>query len=345
MSLRLAIKSYLLVALTIGATSLTQADPPSVSQPAQITTAHPEACNVDEFWIVSTRSLGCDPGVVNPLRDASFKRCIAGGTWQPSAFSQLTEKNVALTCVFVHGNRIPCDDVVKRGMWVYRKLRCGMPDNCRMKFVMWSWPTSPKEGPLRDARRYLGRSDVESFYLGCFLSHLDPDQRVSLAGFSLGAKVIAGSFHLMAGGTLNGRALSNLPPRTVQPRATFFAAAIHDNWLHRGNRLELATVQADKILTLFNTKDPALRRYWAIYRGEHPTALGYSGVRNRSHLTNPAVYCERNVSGSVGKEHALKAYLDSDVASSLMRYQMLWKDDPVDIQVVASSAPSNNAVP
>ena len=111
------------------------------------------------------------------------------------------------TWIFVHGNQIPPEEAIKRGMAVYRRVRADAPSAGPIRFVIWSWPSERNTNRLRDANIKQNRTNVESFLLGSYLAAIASDHPVRLIGYSFGARIVGGALHLASGGQLDGHCL------------------------------------------------------------------------------------------------------------------------------------------
>jgi hypothetical protein len=216
---------------------------------------------------------------------------------------------------------------INRGWAVYHEWVRREVNDVPLTFVIWSWPSSQIRGPLRDVRVKAARTDVECVYLAHLLSAMPPDARISLTGHSYGARIICGAAHLLAGCRLGCFRLDGEiagPPRNM--RAVLTAAAMHNYWLSPGCYHGCALTQMERVLNLYNTRDPALRFYRFIERGSRPAALGYTG----------AIICgggdgladrvdEANVVCLVGKEHNFLRYLCCPAITNLAAAYVLFQ--------------------
>ena len=122
--------------------------------------------------------------------------------------------------------------------------------------------------------------------------------------------------HLLAGGALNGYCLAGLIPRRHLSRGIFTASAIHNNWLLPNAPHGRALDQAESLLFINNSCDPALRRYRFIDHSR-PDAIGYNGAMidaARRHKVKQIDAC-----GSVGKTHDANIFMRAGALLSSMR--------------------------
>jgi hypothetical protein len=235
-------------------------------------------CPGDEFWLISTRHLAEVP--CRELHAQLQVERMEQGAWRSASLGEFAASGdpEAVTVFYVHGNRYAPHHAVEHGQLVRQRLReCG--GAAPMRFVIWSWPSERMPGLLHDCRAKAERCDLEGYYLGTVLSHLPPHARISLVGFSFGTRIISGSLHVLGGGELEGRAL---PGEYVAPRlpvrAAMLAPACHNTWFLPGDFHEQALTQVDRLLVLYNSRDPILRRYRLLAPDASPQALGYTGL-------------------------------------------------------------------
>ena len=251
-------------------------------------------------------------------------RCI-DGQWCEASLEQLWEGTDAITTVFVHGNRIDPNWARRHGWMVYRQLACGARPDERIRFVIWSWPSDRVVGPIRDARIKAQRANSEGYLLGWFLGHFPSESRLSLIGYSYGARVISGGLHLAGGGTLDGRALP-LPTQKRDVHASFMAAAMHRDGLSKHGLFGFAQRQIGEILLFFNTADPILRRYFWLEKSNRQDALGFAGFY--SEPITPIVN-QLNVANIVGKSHDIERYFSQKRVVTLLRENALWRNEVI----------------
>jgi hypothetical protein len=280
----------------------------------------------DDFWIISTRHIDEIPCQALPSQVRVCHR--EGGCWRRSNLDAFLAGHdpAAVTVFYVHGNRYTAEEAFERGLLIHRYLRQGTKDDVPIRFVIWSWPSDPVPGLLYDVRLKAERTDVEGLYLGTVLSRLPPDALVSIVGFSFGTRVISGALHLLAGGQLEGR---TLPPEYVVPRmplrALLLAPAFQNTWLLPGNFHELALTQVERMLVLYNSADPVLRRYRLISSNANAQALGYTGLVGLERLGPLARRVEQwDLRPEVGHSHNELRYLDSSYFAMGREYA-LWR--------------------
>ncbi|MCA9187566.1 MAG: hypothetical protein KDA99_18185, partial [Planctomycetales bacterium] len=284
----------------------------------------------DEVWLISTRHLGSRPCTTgNCCERFQFWRYVRCQGWVASDAVDFaaTEDPATITTVYVHGNRMEMKYVYDRGFKTYHLMRCGLARDQRLRHVIWAWPSEPVPGTfLKDARAKAERIPVQSYFLACWLARINPDQRVSIMGYSYGARLVMGAMHLLGGGTLDGRKLGPPPNGTfVAPRVVIWAAAMANHWPEPGDVNGQALCAVDHLLLLYNTTDPVLRRYPRLEPSDHCPALGYTGMTRRTLLTDcDHKVCQFNAARYVGRHHDWQRYADSNYLMARIRYYALW---------------------
>ena len=103
------------------------------------------------------------------------------------------------------------------------------------------------------------------------------------------------------------------------------APAFQNTWLMPGAFHSRALAQVDRMLVLYNPRDPILRRYRLIAPGAGAQALGYTGLVGLEPLGPLAGRVDQvNVSDEVGRSHDHDRYLESSYFPSLREY-VLWR--------------------
>ena len=332
---KLALSTLVAAALLIGAPGGAALDGAELSEPCGPTPCACPARSGDEIWWLDTRCLPCLPscgdgvvaGAIDGLKfrryDATTKR------WQTSDREEFFAGPHATwpTCIWVHGDRIDDGKDLEVGWDVYRQLVHCVGTTDPIRFVIWSWP-SQKEitGPYRDAAIKAERAIGAGYRLGWVLSEMPRDVRVSLFGFSFGARVITVALQFAAGGALSGYTLPESQVAAGGYHVALMAAAIDNDWLIPGRRHGRALEAVGEILLLNNGCDWILKRYPKFHhRRSGRDALGYTGM-----VFHPSVAPFRDRIREVdacqylGKEHAWRAYIYTPATMELIRQAVLW---------------------
>jgi hypothetical protein len=267
----------------------------------------------DQIWLISCRGMGC--GRPSQLTgNLQYWLYTPGVGWQRSsheAFLASMQPEVTTT-FYVHGNRVDSAEARRIATAVYGSLsRSAAPDQ-PLQFVLWSWPSERIDaGPLEDIRTKADRTPLAGYYLGWQISQLPPQSRVTLIGYSFGARVVTGSLHLLGGGRLAGDVLTTTIAEKRAPiGAVLIAAAVDDDWLRPGMPHGLATSQIDRLLMINNSADSALRRYHLLYGLRHTVdAMGTFGPAG--YAAGGFVIDQFDAACIVGKEHNWELYFGS----------------------------------
>lgn len=260
-------------------------------------------------------------------------KCDDVNSWQDSQLDDLVQaaKN-SVTVFFIPGNRADWNTAIAEGKAVYKSLTECCPAQ-PIAFVIWSWPADKINGILRDFRVKAWRTDCEGAYLAWLLARLDAlgcdsGCKISLVGYSFGARIAIGALHMWNGGYLAG---TRLPEgdiaRETRVRSVWVAAAEHNYWLQPGSFHGQAYDRIDYAMNLYNACDQALKRYRIVEKRGRPQALGYTGLAGRACFEDGAERIrEYNACCHVGKSHELYNYLyDTKLADLLTRYA-LWQE-------------------
>jgi len=301
----------------------------------------------DEIVVVSTRMLcgSCDPeslrrGVI--VENYAVRDEVGHRRWQQSDLeSFLSFDSSAPTIFYVHGNQITPGEARSQGLAVYRRLAHYGTGDEPIRFVIYSWPSSRVGRLLQDVRVKAVRTGPAGCQLAWLIDQMPAEAHVSMIGFSFGARIVTGSLHVLAGGSLGGR--MKLEERVHAERrpvnVVLIAAAMHAQWLGEGQYHGLAMTRVDQMFMLNNCNDLALRYYrLSTPARDRPQALGLRGPTCIGSEYAAKIHT-RDVSRYAGPQHDLFMYLCAPGASA----QMWAYTDPSalssDAEPVALSAP------
>lgn len=289
--------------------------------------AAPCAAPSIDAWLISTRGLACTNGRLPATGPALhyWQRVDNTGPWQPRTHTDfvVASQEIRTTWVMIHGNRVNSQEAVGYGSQVTNSLVPGHKSGLPLRTITWSWPSDQIHGLAADVRTKAARTPSESFYLGWLVNQMPAPTPVVFIGHSFGARIGTGTMHLLAGGALHGCGLAGYNPGRHLSRGIFTASAIHNNWLLPGAPHGRALDQAESILFINNSCDPALKRYRFIDRSR-PEAIGYCGAMvdaARRHKVKQLDAC-----GSVGKTHDANLFMraGSLIGSMRMFLPMNW---------------------
>ena len=241
--------------------------------------------STDQVLIASTRNYPST--TARTLNFETFVGYTCGANGEPCGVpvSLVEPKQYVSTWIFVHGNQIPPHEATKRGVAVYRRLRSRCENNGPIRFVIWSWPSERDKNRIVDARIKEHRTNVESFFLGSYISAVADQGPMKFIAYSFGSRIVAGGLHLSSGGSIDGRCLSEVAKPVESHRIAFLVAAVDSNGFTSGGRYARALDHASHLLLQNNSRDQALRFYW-VTNPRKPRALGATGMDRRPpHVT------------------------------------------------------------
>jgi hypothetical protein len=265
----------------------------------------------DQVWVLSTRWLGCAGCTIDEPPQIIVQKRTAEQGWTPSSLDEfLTSDDPCMpTCFAIHGNQVESGEALVHGMMAYCRLIACFPEKQPVRFVIWSWPSQKMDGILQDVRIKAARTPTESKYLAWVLNRINPETKVSLVGFSYGARIATGAMHLVAGGTLNGCRLPDVHSDRVHYRVVLIAAAMDSHWLADGAHHGRALDAVESMLLINNGCDHILKRYRFIDRSKSRQALGYDGLAGYS--ARYSKICQMDACGDVGHYHNWYVYFNS----------------------------------
>jgi len=283
-----------------------------------------QALRHDDAWLISTRHLGCPSWKSDSNVDLQVSQYSDSGDWIESDLNSLLASEPCLTVVYVHGNRVSADDAIVRAWNAFSVLQAD-PAAPPMRLIIWSWPSDQIHGQIRDVRYKGARTNTEGEYLAWFLAQVDPAIPLNLIGYSYGARVVTGAMHVLGGGTLTcqGWPMLRASGDRMPINVVLMAAALHNHWLATGGYHDQCWSVLDRILVLYNSCDPVLKRYRFIEKRGRPVALGYGSAWGLD-AEQAARTEQRDVCCSVGKTHSESVFFSStEVIESVQRH-VLW---------------------
>lgn len=262
---------------------------------------------VDVVWRIRTHDLE-DPGPEVRIDSLDIQRS-ANGDWQVASADALRrEAALRTTLIYVHGNRGADALAVARGAELAKQL-AARPATDPFQLVIWSWPSAKTFRGRRDFLHKSERTDTEAWYLAGLLRSFPPEAKVSLLGYSYGARVVTGAAHWLAGGRFEDRELPHRGAslddsrKTPRLRVVLAAPAMHWHWLGADSVHNRALDAIDRLTILYNPSDPALRWFKLIYPCERPQALGRVGISAELLGAAAARVEQWNVEPVVGRVH------------------------------------------
>ncbi len=266
----------------------------------------------DSIWELSTRSL---PDCPQMGVDYAPELCqLTAGAWSLGAIESLRELVASPTgprlVVYVHGNRMPRQQARDRAHIIYQHLVSSA--NCEpICFLALSWPSEQTERLPQDVDRKKRRLNADAYYLANFIGALDVQRPIGYWGYSFGCAIVCGAHHMLAGGSLHGYQLAGPPAARSLDRTSLIAPAFDRQDLTPRGQYHLALVAVDKMVNLYNSVDPILRRFRFFDRSTSPTAAGYAGIlepRSISPLSADRKIVQYDCR-TIGRTHAELDYL------------------------------------
>ncbi|MEM9658358.1 MAG: hypothetical protein AAF961_08360 [Planctomycetota bacterium] len=302
----------------IAALATTSASPCACGQATHAAAVHATpptqipALREDEIILLNTRPLGtrCDPAL---MAEGVYCETFVSTRWARLTWDNVLElaRIPAPTVVYVHGNRVARGEDRAAGLSVYRSIRKRVSPSVPIRYVIWSWPSTPVRGLLKDYRVKAARTEPVGWQLAWAVDQLPPETPLSLVGYSYGARVVSGALHLLAGGALGGLQLPAAPDH-VRPKVTaaYIAAALDASWLSPGGPHGKSLQQIDRLILVNNRRDPAMRFYHLAAESRRARALGYAGpIGVSASSLRLARVVAVDASETVGRSHALERYL------------------------------------
>lgn len=286
-------------------------------RPADATTLRSQ----DEFWIASTRTLPSrilQPGESPPIQWLRYR---ASDGWNCATGTEfLDSAKQGISAFYVPGNRIANETAEQRG-WKFYSTLVEASDELPLRVVVWSWPSDQIRGLRNDVQVKAERTAFESHYLAWVLSQFEHNDRVSLLGYSYGARIISGALHIAAAGGQHDPQLQQKPSPLF--RAVLMASATPNYWMLPGQFHQNTIQQTDQMLILYNPRDIVLKRFYKV--DECSIALGSCGFDASELGAQADRIQQRDVGCEVGSAHQEQRYYCSwRIQSEIQRY-CLWR--------------------
>lgn len=241
----------------------------------------------DSLWEASSRALPDCPQICDEPQLELFE--LQQGCWPVQPLESLKQlistTSGQRVVIYVHGNRMSRQDLHLRALQVYRHLINST--NCEpICFIAYSWPSDRHGRVGHDVAFKRLRINADAYYLASFVQSLKLQQPIGYLGYSFGSAVVCGAHHLLAGGTLYGRQLAELPTQIYPDRISLIAPAFDRQGLTAWGKYSQALVEVEKVVNLYNSVDPILKRFRFFDPGSSPVAAGFAGILDPS-CTSP----------------------------------------------------------
>lgn len=232
----------------------------------------------DSIWEISSRRLSETPEL-GPIPQFDCYN-VAGFRWSASSTNEFLEDvNCSMerrVVFYIHGNWMDQDEARRRATRLYQRLTSSI--ECEpICFVAFSWPSEKHERIAKDIISKKPRLDADSYYLARIVDMLPTEKKCGFLGYSFGSAVLCGSQHLLNGGTLGKLRLEHSPPRPPA-RISLIAPAFDRMSLTLHGRYDQALAGTEKLVNLYNSADPILKRFRFFDRETAPAAAGFAGI-------------------------------------------------------------------
>ncbi|MGL4594700.1 MAG: alpha/beta hydrolase [Thermoguttaceae bacterium] len=182
--------------------------------------------------------------------------------------------------IIIHGNWMKLSDAKVHGIKFHQLAK----DRGDFRLLVWSWPSERELRNIReDAKLKASRADVQARFLAEFLRRLPVQSKVSLIGFSFGAKLASETLQLIAKTAEVSSEDSVLVEHgnighSLRLRTVLLGAAMDQQSLGIGHQYGLALSATEKMLIHVNNEDKTLCYYPLLVGLRGPQAIGKKGV-------------------------------------------------------------------
>lgn len=289
----------------------------------------------DEIWYLNARNLACgsEPGdlskihasLLQPRNGLFASDCLQNG-WRDAGLNELLlshqQSPDRITVIYVHGDRTDEGHCLLRGVQFYQNVF--MPnavDRPAIRFVIWAWRADREVlRPTKDYRRKAERSRIIGKAMAQFVRQFS-DDRLVLAGYSLGCQVFLEAFHELA----QDRPLPESRP-VSRYQLALIAPALEGNFVACQQSCSAVppASRLQRIDIFDNSQDPALKV--ARFNGRRTAPGGNAGIRElalRGNLPSEEIrYFD--LASFVGNHHSIVRYSQTDVLRAQI-INMLWQ--------------------
>lgn len=233
----------------------------------------------DEYWEISSRALpNLEPcTTISPVvfRVSTWDGCCWNASDTGQFQASFADRPTMRTVLYSHGNWMTYENSHARAAYVYSRV--SQRANEPIRFIAYTWPSQRTGRPVRDVYEKADRSNTDTFYFAHLLSSLPEESPLGIIGFSFGGRVVCGGLHMVSGGRLEGR---NSPVWTAprQVRLGLIAPAFDRTWLVANHAYGEAIENVERVVNIYNSRDPVLRRFRFLDRVSAPIAAGFTGL-------------------------------------------------------------------
>ena len=242
-----------------------------------------------DVWIFNTRSASTTRPDEQQYQKISVQRLIQMHERKKSRWQNTSQNEFWLTydpevplIVLVHGNYTSKTEAIESANMLENKFFPGSGKfaGARYRLVIWAWPADTiYKQHLKDAKLKSVFSMKQGEYLAQFLSQLPSDSRVSLVGFSFGARTTCEAVQRLSTNPefFTQQGDENVSPN-IQIRNLLLSPAIDQISLAPRFRYGNVIPTSQQSIVLYNPRDFALRLYPFLTGCNGPKALGRTGI-------------------------------------------------------------------
>ncbi|MDR2706079.1 MAG: alpha/beta hydrolase [Planctomycetaceae bacterium] len=254
-----------------------------------------------DTWFADTRSAttGLEHLTVKKLDNGNGNQ--SSSVWRSASLEELLETQIPQKplLIVIHGNWMTSAEARKYGI----AFDCLLEKFGEHRLLIWSWQSEKISCGIRirkDVLTKARRADDQAAYLVSFLQKLKPNSKVSLIGFSFGAKLVCNTLQTLA----DTKELGN----ELLIRSVLLAGALDCGSLTPNGQYNQALSVTEKMLIHVNPDDETLCFYPLLVRIGGPQAIGKKGasLNGLSEEFRQKIKSV-NVARQLGTEHAFTA--------------------------------------
>lgn len=257
-----------------------------------------------DIWIIETGLASATNPTAEEAQKITARRRTQNGWETVSVRNMYGEMGDNLPIlIYVHGNRATAEDAITGGEEIMKHL----PADKSYRLIIWHWDT--QKSRLRVKNEYAEKAymaDFQGVYFAHFVQNIPSNTRVTLIGYSFGARTVLNGLHLLGGGQFAGQKLPiNEQNGTADFCALLLASATDNTDLAATGRFSLATKSAQNIYVTVNAIDPALKFYPKI----SPLSASAMGITGAVYAPNPDNNAKIKHLPVSKKTHKMKEYI------------------------------------
>ncbi|MDR2755812.1 MAG: alpha/beta hydrolase [Planctomycetaceae bacterium] len=219
--------------------------------------------------------------------------------WRSATLEEFQETHVSQKplVIVIHGNWMSSGNALSYGK-IFDHFLEKIEQSQEFRLLIWSWPSERILcGIRKDVLTKACRADEQAEYLVSFLQKLKQNSKVSLIGFSFGARLVCNTLQILS----DTKEIDN----RLSIRSILLAGALDCGSLTPKGRYGQALSVTEKMLIHVNPDDETLCFYPLLVRIGGPQAIGKKGVL-MSGLSEEARRKIKsvNVARQLGTEHA-----------------------------------------